>query len=345
MTVLEFAISLVLVILGIFLSNEALRWLIRKATRTSQTLNINILKSLRPAVYFLWLAFVVGIILVFTNTFIGWNIDLNVVSKSVFIVILVSLNIFLLIFFSRQAKSSKSKKIDPSLIKATSSLAKLLLVSVSALLILQNLGVNTAGLLALGSVGGLAVGFASKDMLTNFFGGLTIYLDRPFKTGDWIRSPERNIEGTVESISWRRTVIRTFDKRPLYVPNSTFLNLIIENPSRMSNRRIYETIGIRYQDAEKLSQIIIEIKDYLQNNPNIDAEQTLMVNFNKFADSSLDIMIYCFCKTVVWAEYHRVKDEVLQKINQIITNNQAQIAFPTKTLEISHLDKLAQIKS
>ena len=345
MTVLEFAISLVLVILGIFLSNEALRWLIRKATRTSQTLNINILKSLRPAVYFLWLAFVVGIILVFTNTFIGWNIDLNVVSKSVFIVILVSLNIFLLIFFSRQARSSKSKKIDPSLIKATSSLAKLLLVSVSALLILQNLGVNTAGLLALGSVGGLAVGFASKDMLTNFFGGLTIYLDRPFKTGDWIRSPERNIEGTVESISWRRTVIRTFDKRPLYVPNSTFLNLIIENPSRMSNRRIYETIGIRYQDAEKLSQIIIEIKDYLQNNPNIDAEQTLMVNFNKFADSSLDIMIYCFCKTVVWAEYHRVKDEVLQKINQIITNNQAQIAFPTKTLEISHLDKLAQIKS
>ena len=339
MTVLEFAISLVLVILGIFLSNEALRWLIRKATRTSQTLNINILKSLRPAVYFLWLAFVVGIILVFSNTFIGWNIDLNVVSKSVFIVILVSLNIFLLIFFSRQAKSSKSKKIDPSLIKATSSLAKLLLVSVSALLILQNLGVNTAGLLALGSVGGLAVGFASKDMLTNFFGGLTIYLDRPFKTGDWIRSPERNIEGTVESISWRRTVIRTFDKRPLYVPNSTFLNLIIENPSRMTNRRIYETIGIRYQDAEKLSQIIIEIKDYLQNNPNIDAEQTLMVNFNKFADSSLDIMIYCFCKTVVWAEYHRVKDEVLQKINQIITNNQAQIAFPTKTLEISHLDK------
>ena len=339
MTVLEFAISLVLVILGIFLSNEALRWLIRKATRTSQTLNINILKSLRPAVYFLWLAFVVGIILVFTNTFIGWNINLNVVSKSVFIVILVSLNIFLLIFFSRQAKSSKSKKIDPSLIKATSSLAKLLLVSVSALLILQNLGVNTAGLLALGSVGGLAVGFASKDMLTNFFGGLTIYLDRPFKTGDWIRSPERNIEGTVESISWRRTVIRTFDKRPLYVPNSTFLNLIIENPSRMTNRRIYETIGIRYQDAEILSQIIIEIKDYLQNNPNIDAEQTLMVNFNKFADSSLDIMIYCFCKTVVWAEYHRVKDEVLQKINQIITNNQAQIAFPTKTLEISHLDK------
>ena len=339
MTVLEFAIALVLVLLGIYLSNEALRWLIRKAITTSHTININLLKSLRPAIYFLWLSFVVGIILVFTNTFIGWNIDLNVVSKAVFIVILVAINIFLLIFFSRQAKSSKNKKIDPSLLKATSTLAKLLLVSVSALLILQNLGVNTSGLLALGSVSGLAVGFASKDMLANFFGRLTVYLDRPFKTGDWIRSPERKIEGTVESISWRRTVIRTFDKRPLYVPNSTFLNLIIENPSRMTNRRIYETIGIRYQDAEKLSQIIIEIKDYLQSNPNIDANQTLMVNFNKFADSSLDIMVYCFCKTVVWSEYHRVKDEALQKINQIIINNQAQIAFPTQTLEIPHLDK------
>lgn len=67
-----------------------------------------------------------------------------------------------------------------------------------------------------------------------------IYFDRPFKVGDWIRSPDRQIEGTVERIGWRMTIIRTFDKRPLYVPNSVFSSIVVENPSRMLNRRIYE---------------------------------------------------------------------------------------------------------
>ena len=91
--------------------------------------------------------------------------------------------------------------------------------------------------------------FAAKDLLANFFGGLTIYLDRPFAVGDWIRSPDREIEGTVERIGWRLTLIRTFDKRPLYIPNAVFTTIAVENPSRMHNRRIYETIGIRYDDA------------------------------------------------------------------------------------------------
>jgi MscS family membrane protein len=70
-----------------------------------------------------------------------------------------------------------------------------------------------------------------------------IYLDRPFAVGDWIRSPDRDIEGTVEDIGWRLTRIRTFDSRPLYVPNSAFTSIAVENPSRMEHRRIYETIG------------------------------------------------------------------------------------------------------
>ena len=78
-----------------------------------------------------------------------------------------------------------------------------------------------------------------------------VYLDRPFAVGDWVRSPDREIEGTVENIGWRVTRIRTFDKRPLYIPNSIFSQIAVENPSRMSNRRIKETIGIRYDDASK----------------------------------------------------------------------------------------------
>ncbi|MBT7952587.1 MAG: mechanosensitive ion channel family protein, partial [Gammaproteobacteria bacterium] len=120
------------------------------------------------------------------------------------------------------------------------AIAKLLRISViitAALVILQTLGYSISGVLAFGGIGGIAVGYAAKDLLANFFGGFTIYMDRPFDVGDWVRSPDRQIEGTVEKIGWRVTCIRTFDKRPLYVPNSVFTTISVENPSRMTNRR------------------------------------------------------------------------------------------------------------
>ena len=98
-----------------------------------------------------------------------------------------------------------------------------------------------------------------------------IYLDRPFSVGDWVRSPEKEIEGTVEDIGWRLTRIRTFDKRPLYIPNSVFANISVENPSRMTNRRIYETLGIRYSDINSMSQIVSQVKAMLKAHDSIDS--------------------------------------------------------------------------
>ena len=141
-------------------------------------------------------------------------------------------------------------------------------------------------------MGGLIVGLAAKDLLANFFGSLIIYLDKPFKVGDWVRSPDRSIEGTVESIGFRVTRIRTFDKRPLYVPNSVFTSISVENPSRMLNRRIYETIGVRYQDAQAVRGIMEKVRDMLRQHPEIDQSQTMIVNFNAFGASSLDFFIY-----------------------------------------------------
>ena len=140
------------------------------------------------------------------------------------------------------------------------------------------------------------MGFAAKDLLANFFGGLMIYLDRPFSVGDWIRSPDKEIEGTVEDIGWRLTRIRTFSKRPLYIPNSIFASISVENPSRMSNRRIYETIGIRYDDLEKMKKIVSGVKNMLEAHDQIDNSQTLMVNFNTFSESSVDFFVYTFTK-------------------------------------------------
>jgi len=189
------------------------------------------------------------------------------------------------------------------------------------------------------------VGFAARDLLANFFGGLMIYMDRPFSVGDWIRSPDRNIEGTVEKIGWRLTMIRTFDKRPLYVPNSAFANISVENPSRMLNRRIYEKIGVRYDDAAKLPVIVRDIEAMLKSHEEIDQAQTLMVNFNKFADSALEFFVYTFTKTTNWQYFHAVKQDVLFKINEIIESHGAEIAFPTSTLHIDSLPELVLNKT
>jgi MscS family membrane protein len=179
----------------------------------------------------------------------------------------------------------------------------------------------------------LAVGFAAQDLLSNFFGGLIIYLDRPFTLGDWIRSPDREIEGTVESIGWRVTVVRTFDKRPLYIPNSLFTTLTVENPSRMTNRRIKETIGIRYQDAEKMGVIVADVKAMLESHEEIDSSLTLIVNFNTYAASSLDFFIYTFTKTTNWIKYHEIKQDVMLRVIEIVHTHGADFAFPTTTLD------------
>ncbi|WP_422137963.1 mechanosensitive ion channel family protein [Endozoicomonas sp. ALC020] len=233
---------------------------------------------------------------------------------------------------------------DPTTVVAIGRLSRIVVIIICFLTVLQSLGYSISGLLAFGGVGGLAVGFAAKDMLANFFGGLMIYLNKPFRVGDWIRSPDRNIEGTVEYIGWRETRIKTFDKRPLYVPNATFNSISVENPSRMENRRIKETVGLRYQDGQKVEVIVEEIRQYLNDNDEIASDKTLLVSLNAFGPSSLDILVYCFTCTRDWAEYLRVKQDVLVRIIAIIHSHGADIAFPTRTLDVPQewLGKLKQ---
>ena len=172
-------------------------------------------------------------------------------------------------------------------------------------------------------------------MLANFFGALMIFLDRPFAVGDWIRSSDRDIEGTVEDIGWRMTRIRTFDQRPLYVPNSVFLTLTVENPSRMANRRIYEIVGVRYDDLAVLRPIVDDIRTMLREHEAIDNERTLIVNFLNFGESALNVMVYTFTKTTVWEDFHIVKEDVLLKIAAIVASHGAEMAFPTQTLHLA----------
>ena len=110
----------------------------------------------------------------------------------------------------------------------------------------------------------------------------------------------------------------------------------MENPSRMRNRRIYETIGVRYADIGALQAIIEAVRKMLKSHPAIDASRTLMVNFVSFGESSLNFFVYAFTKTTVWEEFHDIKEDVLFRIAAIIDGHGAQVAFPTRTLLVEN---------
>ena len=332
----------VLLVFAIVLSTMIVNFLVRrgfdrlyaKAESTTTIWDDALLASVRkPLRLMIW---VVGV---------GWAAEMiakqsasgfeEIINPLRYVLVLGILVYFLVRFIREVEKGLVHNGSDATTTHAVGKLLRVSVIVTAVLSILQTLGISISGILAFGGFGGIAVGFAAKDLLANFFGGLMIYLDRPFALGDWIRSPDREIEGTVENIGWRLTVIRTFDMRPLYIPNSVFANIAVENPSRMKNRRIYETIGVRYEDAALLAKIVEDVESMLRADADIDEDQTLMVNFNEFADSSLNFFIYTFTRTTNWVEFHQVKQRVLLDVFGIIESHGAECAFPTSTV---HLD-------
>lgn len=218
-------------------------------------------------------------------------------------------------------------------------ISRVLKITISVAVLLaygEHFGMSFSGLLAFGGIGGIAVGMAGKDILSNFFSGIMLYYDRPFKIGDWIRSPDRNIEGVVVEIGWRLTRIQTFDNRPMYIPNSIFTGISVENPGRMTNRRIKTSLGLRYEDADKIGVIVNDIQQFLTRDADIDPQQTLLVYFNGFGESSLNILVYCFTKTTDWAKWLEVQQRVFLKFIDIVHGHGADFAFPSTTV---YLDK------
>ena len=223
--------------------------------------------------------------------------------------------------------------VDATTVRAMGKLLRLVVFVLGTLMCLQTFGVSISGVLAFGGVGAMAIGFAAKDMLANFFGGLMVYLDRPFSVGDHIRfTSTKDIDGVVEDTGWRMTRIRNSEKRPLYIPNSLFASAVVENFSRMSHRHINETVGIRYDDASKMAAICDDVRHMLHAHPDIDSGQRLVVHFNAYNTSSLDIMVYCFTTATQFDHFHAVKQDVMLKIMDIVASHGAEFAFPTQTV-------------
>ena len=340
-----FLIVLVALSLGFFL-NRLIDKLELQAARSKSVWDDALIEACRrPAIWLIW---ILGVNFAASIAAQKMDSPLQGLIDPINRLALIFLGSLFVVRFIKRAERNllhpdyMSKPIDETTVRAVGKLLRATVIITAVLIGMQLFGYSISGLLAFGGIGGIAMGFAAKDLLANFFGGLMIYLDRPFSVGEWIRSPDQEIEGTVEDIGWRLTRIRTFDMRPLYIPNAVFANISVENPSRMSNRRINETLGIRYEDIHSMDSIVAAVTAMLLKHPDIDAKQTMIVNFNKFNASSVDFIVYTFTKTTDWIDFHKIKQDVLLRVASIVADHDAEIAYPTSTI---HLQKSSLMAS
>ena len=203
-----------------------------------------------------------------------------------------------------------------------------LLITVAALMV--NFGVPSAAIATMLGGAGIGFSFATQQISQNFLSGFMLFFNRPFREGDWINA--NDLEGTVENIGWYYTRIRTFDRRPLFIPNSVFATNPIQNPGEMYNRRIRANISLRYEDLGKIDGITREVRQRLQQHPDIDQSQIILVNFNEWDASSINMMVYCFTKTTVWKDWLDIQQSIFLDIAGIVQRSGADFAFNCTTL-------------
>jgi MscS family membrane protein len=218
-----------------------------------------------------------------------------------------------------------------------SKMATLIIWLIVILLLLQGLGFDITALVAFGGVGGIVVGLAARDTFANLFSGIMLYFTRPFQVGDWIDSPDRQIEGYVEQIGWYMTSIRTMDKRPLYVPNALLSSIVIRNPARMSHRQIKTIFGLRYEDFSLLPGLIDAMRSYLRSHPDIDQEAPVRVHLVAYSPSSIDVQVQAHTRIIDWDGFYDIQHQLLMELGGILQAHGAQLAYPTQTLHLAPL--------
>ncbi len=221
-------------------------------------------------------------------------------------------------------------ELDEILLPFLSKLLRFAIVAMTISIIASEWGYDVSGFVAGLGLGGLAFALAAQNTISNFFGGVVIITEKPFTIGDWISSP--SVEGVVEDITFRSTKIRTFAHSLVTVPNSTLANEPIQNWSQMGKRQITFKLGVTYSTSrQQLETCVKRIKHLLHNHEEVDQE-LIMVRFDEFSDSSLNIFLYFFTKTTDWEEHLEAKENINLEIMKILEEEGVQVAFPSRSL-------------
>ncbi|MGO1368859.1 mechanosensitive ion channel family protein [Senegalia sp. (in: firmicutes)] len=221
----------------------------------------------------------------------------------------------------------KSQKILKPFI---TRIIRIIIISLSFAIILDQFGYNISALIAGLGIGGIAVAMAAKDSLANIFGGMSILMDKPFDIGDWVVFS--GVEGLVEDINFRSTKIRTFEKAMITVPNAKVSEEAITNYSRRGIRRVRFYLGLTYSTSSyKIEKVVDNIKYMLIQNPKVDSEN-ITTSFEIFNNSSLDILIQYFANAIEYDEYLDIKQDINLKIMDILEEEKVEIAFPSTSV-------------
>lgn len=216
---------------------------------------------------------------------------------------------------------------------------KVTFIFIGAATILEIWGIKIGPILAGLGLFGVAVALGAQDLFKNLISGILVIAEKRFNIGDWIRV-DGVVEGTVESIGFRSTLVRRFDKAPVFVPNSKLSDHAVINFSSMTHRRIYWKIGVEYRTTvEQLRQIRDSIEQYILESEYFakPPKIPMFVRIDRFSDSSIDIMVYCFTKTTEWGKWLEIKETLTYRIKEIVEEAGSAFAFPSQSLYVETL--------
>ena len=236
----------------------------------------------------------------------------------------------LMSLWKERSATADDKVFDAQLFPILRKTLRVFVIIISVLLTCQNLGLNITSVLALGSVGGLAVGLAAGDTLANLFGAIAIFTDKPFRIGDRIKLPD--VDGTVESIGLRSTRVRNLDGHFVTVPNQIFSKATITNISQRPNTKTAMTFGLTYDTPPQKIQRATELLTEIYNSH--PKTKDLIVTFNQFADSSLNIMVVHWFDSLDGKEYFKAMNELNLKVKQRFDSEGISFAFPSRTVYV-----------
>ena len=230
--------------------------------------------------------------------------------------------------------SGLNKILTKELIGWITKSLKILIFILGLAAVLELWGIKIGPIIAGLGLFGIAVALGAQDLFKNLISGILVLVEKRFKIGDWILV-ENIIEGIVEKIGFRSTIIRKFDKSIAIIPNFQFAENAVINISQTTNWKISWVINLQYNTTvEQLKTIRNEIEDYIKKNEDYKQELGYAIRVDKFANSSIDMYIRCFTKTDDWNEWLVVKERLVISIKQIVEKNKASFAFPSQSIYV-----------
>jgi MscS family membrane protein len=218
------------------------------------------------------------------------------------------------------------------LIQIGGRLVKLVLVALGALALLSHFGFSVTTLVAGLGLGGLAIGLAAQKTLSNLFGGVSLALDQPFHTGDFVRVGD--LTGTVETIGLRSTALRTLDRTLVSIPNGDLADARIESYTARDRIRLACTLGLVYStSASAMRTVLTGLERVLREHPKIWPD-TIVVRFVGFGASSLDVEVMAWFQVTDWNAFQAIREEVLLAFMEVVEGAGSSFAFPTQTVHL-----------